>query len=86
MPRPTLSWSGLPLRRSGISLQPSQAIWQNLPSWCKDIRMIPDTIKFIVFAGAICGAVYGTAWALAKYPPEPSEVIKPLPHEKLRVR
>jgi hypothetical protein len=46
--------------------------------------MLPDTIKFLLFIGLVVGAVYGSAWSLAKFPPEPAEVIKPLPHERLR--
>jgi hypothetical protein len=45
---------------------------------------VPDTIKFLFVAGLIAGAVYGTALALASFPPEQSEIIKPLAHEKLR--
>ncbi len=46
--------------------------------------MIPDTVKFILVIGMIAGASYGAVWGLATFPPEQSEVIKALPHEKLR--
>jgi hypothetical protein len=46
--------------------------------------MLPDTVKFIVIIGLIAGAVYGSAYGLATFPPEPAPVIKSLPHEKLR--
>ena len=45
---------------------------------------MPDTLKFIFVVGLIAAAVYGTALALATFPPEQSEIIKSLPHEKLR--
>jgi hypothetical protein len=45
---------------------------------------MPDTFKFLFFVGVIAGAVYGAAFALASFPPEPTEIIKSLPHEKLR--
>jgi hypothetical protein len=48
--------------------------------------LIPDTLKFLAVTAAICGSIYGSAWALANFPPEQSEIIKPLPHERLRAR
>jgi hypothetical protein len=45
---------------------------------------IPDTVRFVFVVAALAGAVYGGAYALATYPPEQTEVIKSLPHEKLR--
>jgi hypothetical protein len=45
---------------------------------------LPDTIKFILVLGVLAGVIYGGALALASFPPEQSEIIKPLPHEKLR--
>ncbi len=48
--------------------------------------MLPDTVKFLLVVGMLAGAVYGSAWALANFPPEQGEVIKPLPHERLRQR
>jgi hypothetical protein len=45
---------------------------------------VPDTIKFVFVAGLIVAAVYGAAYALANFPPEQSEIIKSLPHDKLR--
>jgi hypothetical protein len=46
--------------------------------------MIPDTLKFLMVVGVLAGAAYGAVWGLATFPPEQSEVIKPLPSEKLR--
>jgi hypothetical protein len=45
---------------------------------------VPDTLRFIVIVGIIAGIVYGGALALASFPPEQTEITKPLPHEKLR--
>ena len=45
---------------------------------------VPDTIKFLFVVGLIAGAVYGGAYALANFPPEQVEIVKSLPHEKLR--
>ncbi len=45
---------------------------------------MPDSIRFLLILTCLAGAVYGTAWALANFPPEQSEIVKPLPHEKLR--
>ncbi len=46
--------------------------------------VIPDFVRFVLVVAALAGAVYGAAWTLATYPPEPSEVIRSLPHDKLR--
>jgi hypothetical protein len=46
--------------------------------------VIPDTVKFIVVLCLIAGFAYGSMWGLATFPPEQAEVIKALPHEKLR--
>jgi hypothetical protein len=47
---------------------------------------VPDTLRFIIVVGLIAGLVYGGAWALANFPPEQTEITKPLPHEKLRAQ
>jgi hypothetical protein len=47
-------------------------------------QVIPDFLKFILVIAALVGAVYGGALALATFPPEQSDVVRPLPHEKLR--
>lgn len=47
-------------------------------------HVIPDFLKFILVVAALVGAVYGGALALATFPPEQSDMIRPLPHEKLR--
>ena len=46
--------------------------------------VIPDFFRFIIVLAVLAGAVYGGAYALGTYPPEPSDVIRSLPHEKLR--
>jgi hypothetical protein len=47
-------------------------------------QVIPDFLKFIIVIAALAGAIYGGALALATFPPEQSDVIQALPHEKLR--
>jgi hypothetical protein len=46
--------------------------------------VIPDTVKFFLVLGVIAGFAYGSVWGLAHFPPEQAEIIKALPHEKLR--
>jgi hypothetical protein len=45
---------------------------------------MPDTIKFVLVILCLGGAIYGGAWALAHFPPEQTEIVKPLSNEKLR--
>jgi hypothetical protein len=45
---------------------------------------MPDTVKFLLVILCLGGAIYGGAWALAHFPPEQTEVVKPLSTEKLR--
>jgi hypothetical protein len=46
--------------------------------------MIPDTLKFLIVVGVIVGAIYGSAWTLANYPPEQAAITKALPDERLK--
>lgn len=50
------------------------------------IRAVPDTLRFLIVIGILGGIIYGGALALASFPPEQTEIIKPLPHEKLRTQ
>jgi hypothetical protein len=50
------------------------------------VAPVPDTLRFLFVVVAIAGAIYGGALTLASFPPEQSEIIKPLPHEKLRTQ
>jgi hypothetical protein len=50
------------------------------------ILFVPDTLRFMLVVGIIAGLVYGGALALSSFPPEQTEIIKPLPHEKLRAQ
>lgn len=50
----------------------------------KDDFVIPDTVKILLVLGLIAGAAYGSVWGLATFPPEQAEVLKSLPHDKLR--
>jgi hypothetical protein len=45
---------------------------------------VPDSLRFLFAVLILAGVVYGTVWGLANFPPEQSEVVKSLPHEKLR--
>lgn len=57
---------------------------QRLDSPWQRVRKMPDTIRFLLAILILGGAVYGGAWALAHFPPEPSEVVKPMSNEKIR--
>ena len=43
---------------------------------------MPDTVKFVLVLAFLGGAIYGSAWALSHFPPEQTEIVKPLPSEK----
>ena len=45
---------------------------------------MPDTVKFLIVLLGLGGAIYGGAWALAHFPPEQTEIVRPLSSEKLR--
>ena len=45
---------------------------------------MPDTVKFVVYIGLVAGVIYGAAYALASFPPQQTEITRPLPHVKLR--
>jgi hypothetical protein len=47
-------------------------------------RSVPDTLRFLLIIACLAGAIYGSVWGLANFPPEQSEVVKSLPHEKFR--
>jgi hypothetical protein len=47
---------------------------------------MPDTVKFLVVLLSLGGAIYGGVWALANFPPEQTEIVKPLSSEKLRAK
>jgi hypothetical protein len=46
--------------------------------------LVPDTVKFLFAVCLVAGAAFGAVWGLATFPPEQAEVVKALPHEKLR--
>jgi hypothetical protein len=50
----------------------------------KDCSVIPDTLKFVMVVALIGCAAYSAVWGLATFPPEQAEVVRALPHEKLR--
>ena len=45
---------------------------------------VPDTVRFLLILACLIGAVYGGVWALANFPPEQTEIVKSLPHERIR--
>jgi hypothetical protein len=45
---------------------------------------IPDTIRFLFIVALIVGGIIGGAYGLATFPPEQTEVIRSLPHDRLR--
>ena len=47
---------------------------------------MPDTIKFLLVLMVLGGAIYAGVWALAHFPPEQTEIVKPLSSEKLRAK
>jgi hypothetical protein len=47
---------------------------------------MPDTVKFLLVLACLGSAVYGGVWALANFPPEQTEIVKPLSAERLRAK
>ncbi len=45
---------------------------------------LPDSLRFLLILACLVAVAYGTAWGLANFPPEQSEIVKSLPHEKVR--
>ena len=45
---------------------------------------MPDTVKFVVYIAVVAAVIYGAAYALASFPPQQTEITRPLPHVKLR--
>ena len=45
---------------------------------------MPDTVKFVVYIALVAGVIYGAAYALASFPPQQTEITRPLEHVKLR--
>ena len=39
---------------------------------------MPDTIRFLLIIACLAGAVYGAVWALSNYPPEQTQIVRPL--------
>ena len=48
------------------------------------IAPLPDSLRFLLILACLVAVAYGTAWGLANFPPEQTEIVKSLPHEKLR--
>lgn len=41
-------------------------------------------VRFLLIVLVLAGAVYGAIWALANFPPEQTQIVKPISHEALR--
>jgi hypothetical protein len=41
-------------------------------------------VRFLLIVAVLAGAVYGAIWALASFPPEQTQIVKPISHEALR--
>jgi hypothetical protein len=45
---------------------------------------MPFIIRFLLIIAVLAGVVFGAVWALANFPPEQTEIVKPISHEALR--
>ncbi|MFW6076305.1 MAG: histidine kinase [Hyphomicrobiales bacterium] len=45
---------------------------------------MPFIVRFLLIIAVLAGAVFGAVWALANFPPEQTEITKPISHEALR--
>jgi hypothetical protein len=63
---------------------PKQGRTATLAVW--DRSGMPDTVKFLLVLLCLGGAIYGGVWALAHFPPEQAEIVKPLSSERLRAK
>ena len=52
-------------------------------SW-GDRQPMPFIVRFVLIIAVLAGAVFGAVWALANFPPEQTEITKPISHEALR--
>ena len=43
---------------------------------------VPDSLRFVLIVACLGGVGYGEIWALANYPPEKTEIVKPVPNVK----
>ena len=44
---------------------------------------MPDSLRFLLILACLAGAGYGAVWALASFPPEPAEIVKPLSNDRI---
>ena len=45
---------------------------------------MPFTLRFLLILACLAAIAYGGIWALANFPPEQSQIVKPVSHEALR--
>ncbi len=45
---------------------------------------MPDSLRYLIILLVLGGAVYGGAWYMANFPPEPGQIEKPVTNDRLR--
>ena len=43
---------------------------------------MPDSLRFLLIIAVLTGLAYGAAWYLSSFPPQPTQVVKTLPHDR----
>jgi hypothetical protein len=49
----------------------------------QDWDSVPDSLRFLVVVACLAAVGYGAVWGLANFPPEQTEIVKPLPTSRL---
>lgn len=49
------------------------------------LASMPDSLRFLVILILLGGLGYGSVWALAHFPPEQTEIVKPLASDRLKL-
>ncbi len=44
---------------------------------------LPDSLRFLLVLAILGAAGFGAVWYLANFTPEPAQVVKPLPNDRL---
>jgi len=45
---------------------------------------MPDSLRFLLILACLAGIGYGVVWAFANFPPDQTEIVKPLANDRLR--
>ncbi len=48
----------------------------------KGARRVPDSLRFLLVLAVLAAVGYGAVWGLAAFPPEATEIVKPLPNSR----